>query len=199
MRRIKFLLMFVLLVLLLSAWPGVASAQEPAPPVVEGKTDLQMGQKSVIRVADCDPSDPNSTCFLVMEAIRTNVPRGSGANPSEATIQSTTVTDYCTKKGKNVLGQTLWTHQQRNNVTLSSGQVRLNWADLGGTGTSFPGWQLDSTSGPYWNPAPGTWTKNLNVWSTAMFKLVVQGITWQTVVSGITYTNNGSSGRCIYN
>jgi hypothetical protein len=198
MRRIKFLSVFMLLVLLLSAWPGVALAQGPLPPVVEGKTELQMGQKSVIRVADCDPSDPNSTCFLVMEAIRTNIPRKSGANPGEVTIQSVTVTDYCVRCGKNIFGQTLWTHQQRNNVTMSSGLVKLNWADLAGTGTSFPGWQLDSTSGPHWNPPPGTWTSNLYVWSTATFKLVLQGITWQTVVSGITYHNWGSSATCIY-
>jgi hypothetical protein len=200
MRKIKFLSVFVSLALLLSAWPGVALAQGPLPkepllPVVEGKTELQMGQKSVIRVADCDPSDPSSTCFLVREAIRGS----SGAKPGGVTIQSFTVTDHCAQSGYNIFGQKLWTHRQRNNVTFSGGGlVKLNWADLAGTSTFYPGWRVDSTSGPHWNPSPGTWTSNLDVWSSAQFSLVILEITWQTVTSGITYHNNGSSGTCSY-
>lgn len=194
MRKIKFLSVFVLLALLLSAWPGVALAQGPLPPVVEGKTELQTGQKSVIRVADCDPSDPTSTCFLVREAIRGS----SRAKLGGVTTQRSTVTDYCAQSGYNIFGQKLWTHMQRNNVTFSGGLVKLNWADLAGTGTFFPGWRVDSTSGPHWNPSPGTWTSNLYVWSNAQFSLVILETTLQTVTSGITYHNNGSYGTCSY-
>jgi hypothetical protein len=194
MRKSKPVLLFMLLMLLLSVGPGAALAQEPLPPIVEGKAELQMGQKSIIRLQDCDRSDPNSTCILVREAIR----EPSGAKLGGVTTQSVTITDHCAQSGYNIFGQRLWTHRQRNNVTFNGGFVKLNWADLAGTGTFFPGWQVNSTSGPYWNPSLGTWTNNLYVWSNAQFSLVIRGVTLQTVTSGIIYYNNGSYGTCSY-
>ncbi len=66
MRKIKFLSVFVLLALLLSAWPGVALAQGPRPPIVDGEEGVV-----VIVSAEKDPSQPPADWVLVRDESHT--------------------------------------------------------------------------------------------------------------------------------
>lgn len=179
--------------------PETASAEKPIAPD-KARYIVPLGQTREIRLRDCDETtDPSVACTMTLIAQGDRRHRaGHGGEPS---IQlNGTWTDICRREWRNYVGNLLAVHQQNANVTFDDwyGQVKLNWMNLGGTGTSFPGWAVDYTTGPTSSSPIGSWTSNLNVSSQAQFSLTLFGVRLDTIVSAISYNATASGGSCSY-
>ena len=83
-----------------------------------------------------------------------------------------------------VYGVVVGEHIQNQQWEYLNPFVRINWAHVGGTWATA-GWDITSTTGPYFSPSAGTWTYAANAQSDAVFKFKVLGVTIATI-----YTHN---------